>query len=256
MSLAQPLQLHLSPLLWREAAAATCRTFSVTCSKTPLLNTGLIYLTSTVKYAQVNKRLTSRYYPSGFNVICYATRLSILVFILDLSGQKSEDEPAAKKARLNKKPETKPPRQESLSSRQGDVSPVSQQQAATAYQHQDPLPSQHPPSYQSNIETTIPEAQPQLAPEDTNMMVPPAQVPVTVAPAVSSVSITRRDPRMARHSSGVTVTYNAPAKPTSNAPELLTTPVTAPVEAAPKAPLPMPPVPLPPVAVPKPLKTR
>ncbi|XP_047439123.1 death-inducer obliterator 1-like isoform X3 [Mugil cephalus] len=171
------------------------------------------------------------------------------------TGQKTEDEPAAKKPKLNKKPETKPTRQESFSSRQGDVSPVSQQQAPTAYQHQDPLTSQHPPSYQSNIEPAIPESQPQLAPEDANMMAPPAQVPVTIAPAVSSVSITRRDPRMARHSSGVTVTYTAPAKPTSNAPELLPTPVTAPVEAGPKAPLPMPPVPLPPVAVPKTLKT-
>lgn len=50
------LCLQLNLLLWRGTAAA-CQTFSVPCSKTLLLNTELIYLTSTVKYAQVNERL-------------------------------------------------------------------------------------------------------------------------------------------------------------------------------------------------------
>uniref|UniRef100_A0A3B4Z4W1 TFIIS central domain-containing protein n=1 Tax=Stegastes partitus TaxID=144197 RepID=A0A3B4Z4W1_9TELE len=166
------------------------------------------------------------------------------------TGQKMEDEPAAKKARLAKKPETKSPRQESFSSRSGDVSPVGQPQVPTTHQHQDPLSHQHPSSYQSNMEAAVAESQPQLYQEDT--MASPAQATVPVTPAVSSVTITRRDPRMARHSSGVTVTYPAPEKPTSNAAELLPASVTAQVEAVPKAPLPMPPAPPPSVAVPKP----
>lgn len=52
------LQLRLSPLLRRGTLAAACQTFSATCSKTPLLNTGLICLTLTVKYAQVIERVT------------------------------------------------------------------------------------------------------------------------------------------------------------------------------------------------------
>ena len=80
--------------------------------------------------------------------------------------------------------------------------------------------------------------------------------PTPVIPAVSSVTITRRDPRMARHSSGVTVTYTAPEKPTNNSAEPIPAPVSAPAEVPPKAPLPMPPAPPPSVAVSKPSKTR
>ncbi|XP_059184944.1 death-inducer obliterator 1 [Centropristis striata] len=166
------------------------------------------------------------------------------------TGQKSEDEPAAKKAKLAKKPETKP-----LSSRTGDVSPVSQTQVPTAYQPQDPLPYQHsiPSSYQSNVEPAVPESQPQL---DLNMLLaPPAQAPAPINPTVSSVSITRRDPRMARHSSGVTVTYPAPEKPINNSAETLPAPVSAPVEVVPKTVLPMPPAPPSSVSASKPTKT-
>lgn len=88
------------------------------------------------------------------------------------------------------------------------------------------------------------------------MMAPAAQAPLAVTPTVSSVSITRRDPRMARHSTGVSVTYMAPEKPASNASDPLPAPVTAPVEVLSKAPLPMPPAPPPSVAAPKPSKTR
>ena len=88
------------------------------------------------------------------------------------------------------------------------------------------------------------------------MLVPPVQAPTPVVPTVSSVSITRRDPRMARHSSAVTVTYTAPEKPTSILPEPLPAPVIAPVEVVPKAPLPMPPASPSSVAVSKPSKTR
>lgn len=63
MSLAPLLQLQLSPLLWRGTVAAACQTFSVTCSKTPLLNTGPIYLTSTVKYAPVNGNCQANIHP-------------------------------------------------------------------------------------------------------------------------------------------------------------------------------------------------
>lgn len=88
------------------------------------------------------------------------------------------------------------------------------------------------------------------------MMAPVAQALVPITPTVSSVSITRRDPRMARHSTGVSVTYMAPEKPASNAADPLPAPVTAPLEVLPKAPLPMPPAPPPSVAAPKPSKTR
>lgn len=98
------------------------------------------------------------------------------------------------------------------------------------------------------MEPAVTEPQPQL---DLNMMVPPVQAPATIAPTVSSVSITRRDPRMARHSSGVTVTHTTPDKPINNSSEPLPAPVSAAVEVAPKAPLPMPPAPPSSVAVSK-----
>ncbi|GAA6221817.1 death-inducer obliterator 1-like [Lates japonicus] len=169
------------------------------------------------------------------------------------TGQKLEDESAAKKAKLNKKPETKPPRQELHSSKSGDVSPVVQPQVPAAFQHQEPIVYQHsgPPSY--NVD--VPESQQQPYQEDLNMLVPPPQAPAPVAPTVSSVSITRRDPRMARHSSGVTVTYTAPEKPTNHSAEPLPAPVSAPVEVGPKAPLPMPPASPSSVAVSKSAKT-
>lgn len=124
--------------------------------------------------------------------------------------------------------------------------------------YQDPSLYQHPASssYQSTVEPAVPESQPQLYQEDVTMMAPAAQAPVPVTPTVSSVSITRRDPRMARHSTGVSVTYMAPEKPASNAADPLPAPVTAPLEVLPKAPLPMPPAPPPSVAAPKPSKTR
>lgn len=160
-----------------------------------------------------------------------------------------EDEPAAKKAKLTKKPETKPLRQELHSSRSGDVHPAGQPQVSTTLAYQHPIA----PSYQSNMDPAVPESQPQLY-QDLNMLVPPAPAPAPATPTVSSVSITRRDPRMARHSSGVNVTYTAPEKPINNSAEPLPAPVSAPVEVGPKAPLPMPPAP--PPSVSKPAKTR
>lgn len=56
-NLVPPLQLQLRHLLLRGTVAAACQTFLVACSKTLLLNTGPICLTSTAKYVQVNKRL-------------------------------------------------------------------------------------------------------------------------------------------------------------------------------------------------------
>lgn len=174
-------------------------------------------------------------------------------------GQKTEDEPTAKKAKLTKKPETKTSRQELPLSRSGDVHPAGQPQVSTIYQHQDHLAYQQPiaPSYQSNVDPAVPESQPQVY-QDLKMMAPPAPAPTPVTPTVSSVTITRRDPRMARHNSGVTVTYTAPEKPLNNMAEHLPAPVSAPVEVGPKAPLPlpMPPAPPPAVAASKPAKTR
>lgn len=104
------------------------------------------------------------------------------------------------------------------------------------------------------MEPGVSESQPQLYQDDLNMQAPPAPAPV--APAVSSVTITRRDPRMARHGSGVTVTYTATEKPVASAAETVQATVSPLVEAGPKVSLPMPPAPPPPVAVSKPAKTR
>lgn len=192
------------------------------------------------------KICTGKYEAGGITIRSNSFLYSCFVF--SPPGQKTEDEPAAKKSRLSKKLEAKP-------SKSGDVSPVSQPQIAASYQHQDSLPYQQP-SYASTIEPTVVESQPQLFQDDVSMVVPPVQAPVPVVASVSSVSITRRDPRMARHSSGVTITYTAPEKPTSNSSEPLPAPLTAPVEVAPKIPLPMPPGPPSSVAVPKASKTR
>ncbi|KAM6946859.1 death-inducer obliterator 1 isoform 2-T3 [Lycodopsis pacificus] len=176
------------------------------------------------------------------------------------TGQKTEDEPAAKKARLTKKPETRPARQEQHLSRSGDVSPAGHAQVPTAHQHQDPLAYPIPPSYPTNMEPAVPESQQQQQQQqqqqlDLNMLALPAQAPAPINPTMSSVSITRRDPRMARHSSAVTVTYPAPEKTVINSAELLPAAVIALVEVAAKAPLPMPPAPPPLVAASKMAKT-
>ncbi|KAF7207785.1 transcript variant X1 [Nothobranchius furzeri] len=155
------------------------------------------------------------------------------------TGQKAEDEPAAKKARLMKKPDSKAPRQESVSTRSGDVSPVSHPlQEPLSYQH--PVPS----SQQSKVEQAVTESQLQLYQEEPSVMVPPAPTPVLITPAVASVSISRRDPRMARLTSGANVAPVALEKPAIPAvAEMVSAPVTAPVEVGAKVILPMPPVP-------------
>lgn len=174
------------------------------------------------------------------------------------SGQKTEDEPSAKKAKLAKKPESKPPRSEQNSTRSGEVSPAHQPQIPTAYQHQEAFTYQPTPiaSYQPSTEPAVPESQPQLYQEDPNLVAPPTQTSAPVTPAVSSVTITRRDPRMARHGSGVTVSYTAPEKPANNPAEPLAALVTLPVDVGLKGPLPMPPAPPPAAPVSKTVKTR
>lgn len=160
-------------------------------------------------------------------------------------GQMTEEEPAAKKAKVAKKPENKPAVQEAHVSRSVDV-PVAQ-------------------PYPSNADAAAAAPESQLYQDAAVLAAPlaPPAAPAAAAPAVSSVSITRRDPRMARHtSSSVTVTYSAPEKTTnssSNSAEALAAPVSTPLtDLAPKLPLPMPPAPPPPPppSVPKPAKTR
>ncbi|XP_043978585.1 death-inducer obliterator 1 isoform X2 [Gambusia affinis] len=164
------------------------------------------------------------------------------------TGQKTEDELASKKARVSSKPDVKPPRHESRSSRSGDSPSVN----AAAYPPLDPLTSHPPvaPPYHSNAGPAVPETPPQLYQEDPNTMVPPAPTLPLVAPAVSSVSISRRDPRMARHGSAVSVVPPAIEKPASNAAETVLAPVTAsvaaPMDAGVKVPLPLPLPPAPP----------
>lgn len=128
-------------------------------------------------------------------------------------------------------------------SKSGDVSPAGYAPAPTAHQHQDPSAYPIPPSYPTNMEPAVPESlqQQQL---DLSLLAPLAQAPAPIInPTVSSVSITRRDPRMARHSAAVTVTYPPPEKPINNSAEPLPAPIGALVDVAPKAPLPMPPAP-------------
>ncbi|MEQ2214384.1 hypothetical protein XENOCAPTIV_004358, partial [Xenoophorus captivus] len=173
-------------------------------------------------------------------------------------GQKAEDEPASKKARLSNKPDIKSPRQDSRSSRAGDPPSVN----PATYPPLDPLTSHQPvpPSYHSNAGPVIPETPPQLYQEDPNVMAPPTPTPVLISPGVSSVSISRRDPRMARLSSATNVVPPALDKPTSTTadpiPAPVIAPVAAPMDAVVKVPLPMPPAPPSAVAVPKSSKKR
>uniref|UniRef100_A0A3B4BG84 Death inducer-obliterator 1 n=1 Tax=Periophthalmus magnuspinnatus TaxID=409849 RepID=A0A3B4BG84_9GOBI len=177
------------------------------------------------------------------------------------TGQKKEEELLAKKEKHVKK-ETKPSKQEQISSRSGDVTPASQPQP---YQHQEAYTYQPTPivSYEptniayepTSVELSIQEPQLQIYQEDPNLLVPPP-VAAPVTPAVSSVTITRRDPRMARHGSAGTVPFTVPDKPANNLAEPTpAAPVSAPVEPGPKVPLPMPPAPPSAVAVTKTVKS-
>ncbi|XP_030229603.1 death-inducer obliterator 1 [Gadus morhua] len=176
------------------------------------------------------------------------------------TGQKSEDEPAAKKAKLAKKPEAKPPRQESRSSREAPPAAYQPHMPAAypplgpqAYPHQDTLSyHQTQPVYQPSMDAPVhsePQAQPMLYQDDFSGLVQPVMTPAPIAmPTVSSVSITRRDPRMARHGASVTVTQTPsqtpPVLPLSSS-EPANPLVVVPVEPALKGPLPMPPAPPP-----------
>lgn len=68
------LQLPLITRLPMGTVAAACRTFSVTCSKTPPPNTGLICSTSTVKYAQVSENVC------GLHVIGHTADIDFCFF--------------------------------------------------------------------------------------------------------------------------------------------------------------------------------
>lgn len=244
--LAQLPQRPPSPLL-TATLAATWWMFSAACLKTPLLNTRLICLTSTVKYAQViqvHGSMMLLCLLQCFYFLIHASKMCLL-------GQKTEDELASKKARVSSKPDVKPPRHESRSSRSGDSPSVN----AAAYPPLDPLSSHPPvaPPYHSNAGPVVPETPPQLYQEDPNTMVPPAPTLPLVTPAVSSVSISRRDPRMARHGSAASVVPPAIEKPASNAAEPVLAPITAsvaaPMDSGVKVPLPLP-LPLPPAPPP------
>lgn len=152
--------------------------------------------------------------------------------------------------KLSKKPETKSPRQEFHSSRSLDAQPQ-----VTAYQHQDPVAYQTPLTAptQASMDPSVPDSVPQANPDFSNL--PPA---APLASTVSSITNTRRDPRMARHAAGVTVTYTPPEKPTNSMLEPLLAPpaAPAPAEVGSKMPLPMPPAPPPSVSMSKPAKAR
>uniref|UniRef100_A0AAV2M5Y7 Death-inducer obliterator 1 n=1 Tax=Knipowitschia caucasica TaxID=637954 RepID=A0AAV2M5Y7_KNICA len=166
------------------------------------------------------------------------------------TGQKKEEELAVKKEKQMRK-ETKPLRQEPTPTRTGEASPAPQ---AQPYQHQEaytyqPTPIVYKPA---NVDLPIPEQPLPVHQEDPSLLVPPVAA-ASVSPAVSSVTITRRDPRMARHGSAAT----APDKPpTNNATETILPSVSVPVDLGTKVALPMPPAPPPAMAVTKTVKAN
>lgn len=165
-------------------------------------------------------------------------------------GQKSEDDYPAKRMKPSKKPEPRSPRQEFHSSRSLDGQPQ-----VTTYQHQDPLAYQPTltPANPANMDPAALDSVPQ-ANQDLSILPPPAPITSTV----SSITNTRRDPRMARHGAGVTVTYTPPEKPTNSMvdPLVAAAAVPAPAELGPKVPLPMPPAPPTSVLMSTPAKAR
>lgn len=148
----------------------------------------------------------------------------MVVVIFSPAGLKSADEePVSKKPKMSipKKPEpvkTKPdPRSSRLPSSEGTYPP------------------------QTGNEFSISDSQLPIEDVGASMHVPPAALAPVVTPPVSSVTITRRDPRMAGHRSGVTVTQPLPEV-------VVPTPMaepTVPVVPEVKGPLPMPPAPPP-----------
>ncbi|XP_065097569.1 death-inducer obliterator 1 isoform X1 [Paramisgurnus dabryanus] len=108
----------------------------------------------------------------------------------------------------------------------------------------DPRPSKpsgdHPPvSYYSGVETSMPDST--SAKEDPNTLPPPVQAPIPAA--VSSVTITRRDPRTAGHRSSLPQIRTAQTVPDVGVSSLSASiPVSVePVAVETKGPLPMPP---------------
>ncbi|XP_053724415.1 death-inducer obliterator 1-like [Synchiropus splendidus] len=156
------------------------------------------------------------------------------------TGQKNEDEPASKRARLAKKPES---RHEQHSSIMESVPSEIQPPISTAF------PSAHPPGQR----LMVPDLQPTPSQEDLSFQAPLVNIPPPILPTVSSVSITRRDPRVARHVPNVTSAVPEKAQ-LSAEPALV--PVGAPVEVGTKTLLPMPTFTLPALTVPKPVKTN
>ncbi|KAI4891329.1 hypothetical protein NFI96_031733, partial [Prochilodus magdalenae] len=150
------------------------------------------------------------------------------------TGQRpADDEPVAKKPKISVPKKQDPPEKPKTEQRPPKV-PVSQDPSTASY---------------SGSETLIPAYQ-QSVMEEPSSMLPVVQTPVAV-PAVSSVTITRRDPRTARHCSsaplsqvGLDTAIPATAHPAA-AP--VSIPIVVPVSVEPpvvetKGPLPMPPI--------------
>ncbi|XP_066526286.1 death-inducer obliterator 1 isoform X2 [Hoplias malabaricus] len=143
------------------------------------------------------------------------------------TGQKSaDDEPAAKKPKMSI------PKKQDLPEK-----PKSEQRPSKVPLVKDPSTT----TYSGSETTTLPYQQ--SATEEASTAQPVVQTPVT-SPAVSSVTITRRDPRTARHSSSAPLSQaGLDAGNHASAPVM---PVAAPVPTEPpvvelKVPLPMPP---------------
>lgn len=140
-------------------------------------------------------------------------------------GQRSaDDEPAAKKAKMSFSKKQDPPEKPKTEQR---PSRVSADQPNVSYSASD-ISAPHQPGSM----------------EDQSSTVPPVQASM-VMPAVSSVTISRRDPRTASHRSTAPLTQSeadvsVPVGPPASVPVAIPLPSEAPVVDM-KAPLPMPP---------------
>lgn len=159
-------------------------------------------------------------------------------FTSSLSGQKSaDDEPAAKKPKMSAPKRQDPPEK-----------PKTEQRASK-------LPADQPNVSYSASDVSVPH-QPSST-DDQSSIVPVVQAPM-VTPAVSSVTISRRDPRTASHRSSAPLTQTEPdvSMPVGvpvSVPVATPTPSEAPVVDV-KGPLPMPPPA--PVSLPKPVMPK
>ncbi|XP_051956914.1 death-inducer obliterator 1-like isoform X3 [Xyrauchen texanus] len=152
------------------------------------------------------------------------------------TGQKSaDDEPPSKKNKMSVSKKPEPPVKAKLEPRTSKAPGVEPSQVS---------------SY-SGVETAVPDTMSVM--DDPSSVMTVVQAPVTAAvPAVSSVTITRRDPRTAGHRSSLPVSQAVPDISVPTMPASI--PVSEPMVVETKGPLPMPPPA--PASVPRPVMQK